>query len=173
MGHSVRKVPANWEHPKDENGCYIPLFDGFNAELEGWREGLRRWNDGLVEDFGGLTRMPSDNASDRAWKPKPADVTGSYSEWVGKDEPNPQSYTLDWPVVERTHFQVYQNITEGSPVSPVFESLNEIAQWLVDNPGKFYDGDEATVEEWLYTLETNDQESSIEIELDGLISIGS
>ena len=25
MGREIRQVPANWEHPKDENGHYKPL----------------------------------------------------------------------------------------------------------------------------------------------------
>jgi len=30
MGREIRHVPENWEHPKDENGNYIPI--------EEWKE---------------------------------------------------------------------------------------------------------------------------------------
>ena len=28
MGREVRRVPADWQHPKDARGRFIPLFDG-------------------------------------------------------------------------------------------------------------------------------------------------
>jgi hypothetical protein len=35
MGREIRRVPANWEHPKDErDGGYIPMYDDdFDAAL--------------------------------------------------------------------------------------------------------------------------------------------
>lgn len=27
MGREIRRVPMDWEHPKDERGYFIPLFD--------------------------------------------------------------------------------------------------------------------------------------------------
>lgn len=39
MGRELRKVPANWEHPKDENGHYIPLYGRpFTKELADWEK---------------------------------------------------------------------------------------------------------------------------------------
>lgn len=31
---------------------------------------------------------------------------------------------------EKTCFQIYENVTEGSPVSPVFETQDEMINWL-------------------------------------------
>lgn len=28
MGREVRRVPPGWEHPRDERGDYVPLYDG-------------------------------------------------------------------------------------------------------------------------------------------------
>ena len=33
MGREVRKVPGDWQHPKDEKGHYIPLFDEYKKTL--------------------------------------------------------------------------------------------------------------------------------------------
>lgn len=41
MGREVRRVPANWEHPKDERGNFIPLFSSFTYNEAEIREGLR------------------------------------------------------------------------------------------------------------------------------------
>jgi len=32
---------------------------------------------------------------------------------------------------DRTGYQIYENVTEGSPVSPVFNSLLELVSWLI------------------------------------------
>jgi len=32
MGREVRKVPEDWEHPKNSKGNYIPLYDGYEKE---------------------------------------------------------------------------------------------------------------------------------------------
>lgn len=37
MGREVRKVIAGWGHPKDNSGQFIPLLDGYNDEIEGFR----------------------------------------------------------------------------------------------------------------------------------------
>jgi hypothetical protein len=31
---------------------------------------------------------------------------------------------------QKTAFQIYESVTEGSPVSPIFESLGELSAWL-------------------------------------------
>lgn len=31
----------------------------------------------------------------------------------------------------RTAFQVYENVSDGSPISPVFAKVDELADWLV------------------------------------------
>ena len=47
MSREVRRVPANWEHPKDEKGRLIPLFSSFTYNEEEIKEGLR---DGWLND---------------------------------------------------------------------------------------------------------------------------
>lgn len=34
MGREVRMVPPGWEHPKAPNGRHIPLFYGFDWQVE-------------------------------------------------------------------------------------------------------------------------------------------
>jgi hypothetical protein len=36
------------------------------------------------------------------------------------------------PNDQKTAFQIYENVTEGSPVSPIFQSLDELSSWLTD-----------------------------------------
>lgn len=86
MGREVRRVPANWQHPKDDNGNFIPLLDG--------------------------------------------------------DMPR-------WPESECTHLMMYESVTEGTPISPAFETPEELAHWLTDNGADAYAGRTATYQGWL------------------------
>ena len=39
MGRQLRKVAADWQHPKNEKGNYIPLLDGkFSERLTKWED---------------------------------------------------------------------------------------------------------------------------------------
>lgn len=41
MHRKIRRVPANWEHPKDTDGNYIPMFEHFPYPAEEIKEGLQ------------------------------------------------------------------------------------------------------------------------------------
>ena len=48
MGREIRRVPANWEHPKDERGNYKPLLDSdFETEARKWLDACKAWDEGL------------------------------------------------------------------------------------------------------------------------------
>jgi hypothetical protein len=32
---------------------------------------------------------------------------------------------------DKSNFQIYQNVSEGTPVSPIFRSKEELCQWMV------------------------------------------
>jgi hypothetical protein len=36
------------------------------------------------------------------------------------------------PGDQKTAFQIYENVSDGSPVSPIFESLVELSSWLAE-----------------------------------------
>lgn len=113
MGREVRRVPADWVHPRRQDGTYVPMYDSFpysDVEVE---EGLE---DG----------------------------------WLDSSKPN---YGLDvmpqWNDSEKTHMQMYENTTEGTPISPVMETAEELARWLADNKASAFGSMTATYEQWL------------------------
>lgn len=137
MGREVRRVPANWEHPRDDRGHYIPLHDGYNKRLANWDEENAKWAEGLRSDWKG------------GWKPIEERHRGmSFAEWDG-ERPRAEDYMPDWIEVERTHFQMYETCTEGTPISPVMETPESLAQWLADNEASAFGGQTATYEQWL------------------------
>ena len=63
--------------------------------------------------------------------------------------PNPDSYMPDWTIEERTHYQMYEDTSEGTPISPVMETPESLAQWLADNGASSFGRSTATYEQWL------------------------
>ena len=41
MGRELRRVPKDWEHPRSEDGEYIPLFDGYRAALKDFEDAVK------------------------------------------------------------------------------------------------------------------------------------
>lgn len=56
------------------------------------------------------------------------------AEWeCTEDEPffaTEWDYMPDWSEDEATHYQVYETVSEGTPVSPVFASLEKLCAWM-------------------------------------------
>jgi hypothetical protein len=112
MGREVRRVPAHWEHPK-QNGRYIPHHDHFPYTQVEIAEGLR---EGWLTDnppFYGVKVMPQ------------------------------------WSEEERTHYQMYETTSEGTPISPVMPTGESLARWLADNNANAFAGTTASYDEWL------------------------
>jgi hypothetical protein len=140
MGREVRRVPKNWNHPTDKRGNHVPLLEGpFSAKLAEWDEGARQWAAGMVEDW-----------INGGWKPKDAAALGceSHEEWSGK-RPEAQDYMPEWPEAECTHLMMYETCSEGTPISPAFETPEELARWLADNEASAFGDQTASYEAWL------------------------
>jgi len=142
MGREVRRVPANWEHPKDESGEYIPLLDGsFSEDLARWNEGKLKWDNGLVSDWNG------------GWKAKPSEEEcPTFEDWDGEC-PEAKDYMPEWPEEEKTHLMMYETCSEGTPISPAFEKAEDLAHWLADNGASSFGSDTASYEAWLETIQ--------------------
>lgn len=124
MGGRARRVPAGWDHPKDDRGRYIPLRDGlkFRERVRAWEEGAAKWREGLQA-----------TCDARLWEPIPAKYRGlTYAEYEGP-RPDPDEYTPSWPPSQCTHWQMYEEVSEGTPVSPVFGSADELARWMAEH----------------------------------------
>lgn len=63
--------------------------------------------------------------------------------------PMSEDYMPDWPDAERTHYMMYETTSEGTPISPAFETPEELARWLADNEASAFSNDTATYEQWL------------------------
>jgi len=143
MGREVRRVPENWNHPKNENGGYLPLFDhSFKESLEEWEEGNKQWQKGFRDSYD----------KENPWKPKTKDQEEmTYEEWAG-EKPKAEDFMPEWDEKEKTHIQMYENVTEGTPISPVFDNAEDLARWLADNNASAFGSMTANYEQWLSTI---------------------
>jgi len=141
MGREIRMVPADWQHPKNERGHYIPLMDGFNKRLADWDEENGKWQQGLRRDW----------SDGNKWVPIDADqISTPFEDWDGP-RPKQEDYMPDWPAEQRTHLCMYEDCSEGTPISPVFATPEECARWLADNGASAFGHMTATYEQWLAT----------------------
>lgn len=124
MGREVRRVPADWQHPKYEpwegRQGYKPLYDGddYQSAHDGFLEKLKE--EGLQAAI----------------------------DWHGS-APDENDYMPRWKPEERTHLMMYETTSEGTPISPAFETPEELARWLADNGASSFGRSTATYEQWL------------------------
>lgn len=135
MGREVRRVPKNWEHPMVEMDRYVngrvqkvmghqPMFDeDFESAMDEWYAKFKAY-------------APADHDNEPYW------------EYNGAP-PDPAYYRPKWSDAERTHLMMYEDTSEGTPISPAFETPEELARWLVDNEASSFAGMTATYEQWL------------------------
>lgn len=121
MGREIRKVPPDWEHPiatsancsnSREYGHPLPLYD------KSFREAADEWIDGFT-----------------GWLEAGRPVLSEYSTYWWQyhgDPPSQESYReREWTPDEATAFQIYETVSEGTPVSPVFETEDDLVAWVM------------------------------------------
>lgn len=119
MGREIRCVPPNWQHPKDRHGNDEAMLDEhIDTAIESW----------LIEFD--ATRAAFATG-------EPVKYYDTFSEWLSENTPpDPTSYR-PWKDEEATWYQVWQTVSEGSPVTPPFATQAELVDYLVKH-GEMY-----------------------------------
>lgn len=130
MGREIRRVIPNWEHPKKEypnhqtmrmEEGYQPLYDRcYREAADEWRREFAEWEGG-----------------ERAAHFEESGTDYEFWDWNGMP-PDKNYYRPEWKPEEMTWFQVYETVSEGTPVTPAFATQEELADYLVAN-GDFWD----------------------------------
>lgn len=148
MGREVRKVPKDWKHPKraEDPSRLQPLFDGasYEGRAQTWLRGLFEWEAGT---YWSLVTIAEDTG-------KPYASKEEFRYYWDYDGPPPLAedfMLVGVPESERTHFQLYETTSEGTPKGPVFETLEELCAWAAVHATTFADA-RATKDEWLRML---------------------
>lgn len=126
MGREIRKVPPNWEHPKRDNGSYQPMYDQSAGEqFEEW-----------LDEFEAFKAKELEEAC-KEYGYDPSDPYSAFCDYNG-GPPDHEYYRPNWKPEEATWLQVYETVSEGTPVSPPFATPEELIEYLVEN-GDFWD----------------------------------
>lgn len=140
MGREVRRVPLDWKHPtnkdqQEKHGQFDPnafthpdsphpLHDQpYQLACVKWKYGFREWEQGERSKF------YAENYPE-----------GEYWDYCGMPPDRKFYRDREWSKEEATAFQLYETVTEGTPVSPVFATAEELEQWLVTNEGMTPEG---------------------------------
>lgn len=123
MSREIRRVDANWEHPRrkcphnpwaggcdyakrSDGKCFQPMFDrDFDTALLNWLEDYKEWKKVGAHEY-------------ELWD----DIGGP---------PDPQYYRPAWKSAE--WYQLYEGVSEGTPLSPAFATKHELVDWLSTN----------------------------------------
>lgn len=69
-------------------------------------------------------------------------------DWEGR-KPRFADYMPDFSGRDDLGYCMYETTSEGSPISPVFATPEELAHWLADNGASSFGDSTATYEQWL------------------------
>lgn len=126
MGRELRMVPPNWNHPQVMRGNYEmryqPMYNStFEEAAAEWKEEFLKWNAGERPDY---YTVDEENPNPEYW------------EYNGG--PPDRAYYKPWKDGDATWFQVWETVSEGTPVTPPFATKEELIDYLVAN-GDFWD----------------------------------
>jgi len=121
MGREIRRVPPNWDHPvtKDKYGrdCRQPMHDEtFDERFAKWLADFDRIRAGNLDEI------------ERECYPR------GLADWlVDEGQPPDPAYYRPWKSEEATWFQLWETVSEGTPVSPPFATEEELIDYLAQN----------------------------------------
>lgn len=123
-----------------ESNGYVPTADEVNA-----------WSIGFGHDEINCSVCVTARCRREGSPVECAVCNGEGSVW-----PSPKIKKLheEWeevPPPEGHGFQMWETTSEGSPISPVFETPEELARWRADTGASAFGRSQATYEQWLVT----------------------
>lgn len=112
-------VPPNWTHPMMDEypNRKQPMYDQeFNQRLAEWLEDFDRIRSGNMTDI------------ERECYPR------GLADWMlDEGQPPDPKYFRPWADGDATWFQLWETVSEGTPVSPPFATKQELADYLAAN----------------------------------------
>jgi hypothetical protein len=154
MGREIRRVPLDWEHPKyiteelvvhDTGRGLVDFLEAFERNEMKTVERYKPLRDKTYEDA-----LREYNENKALWQNEYENLITKalheneeyegpmiYEEYAG-DPPDPDFYRPHWNEAEG--YCVYETVTEGTPVSPIFENMDSLLSWLIAVDGWSVEG---------------------------------
>lgn len=127
MGREIRRVPANWEHPRKAYGQehdYEQLSDDYIGYLKYWEEDVNQFIKHMTEVIKtGKTVIYNKEYTD------PQKVY----DYLNDEEQALNPSNISGYMPSGSWYQLYQNVGEGSPLSPPFKTKDQLVKWLSNN----------------------------------------
>lgn len=136
MGRVLKRVPMDFNHPIGT------LWEGYAPSLEKL-QGI----EGIVNQVPEILEYEGNICSQCDEKFNNCDEDARYCVWYNNDLRSLWYY--EPPAGDG--FQLWETTTEGSPQSPVFETLEALCEWCAENANTFANY-KATKEEWMKML---------------------
>lgn len=145
MGREIRRVPSDWIHPKQtrriwtgqdyetvETSYYRPLYDkDYETAAQEWIAEFDQWRAGT--------------------HPHQSDDCRYY--WEYANTPDEETHrSRKWTDEQATHYQIYETVSEGTPVSPVFATLDELVEWCVTQGYSRYAAEQFAKHGWVPSM---------------------
>lgn len=129
MGREIRKVPPNWKHPQRFcphkpmcKGPHTDCYYCFQPQLDrSYKEACLEWYKEALEF-------------------KKTETDEFYHEYSGMPPDKRYYINYDPDKIEKPWYQLYETVSEGTPVSPPFATKEELADYLAEN-GDYWDQD--------------------------------
>lgn len=134
MSREVRMVPKDWQHPKNGYDNFDPLF-AYNENLE---EEQKEWDKKKSDWDSGIYPTYADDESKEL----------NFENWEG-ERPNRNNDMPKFDSGTDTYYMMYETTTEGTPISPAFETPELLARWLSDSEANSFGSQSANYESWL------------------------
>lgn len=145
MGIELQRVPADWKHPtehyyreRDSRIAYQPPMGMKWRPIymdESWGEAtLGWWRERIAYR---LTRFVAYWPSVFGWIEEPMAIRFPHE----ADEDTPPKhfdYRPRWRERDRTHVQLYETVSEGTPISPVMPSVEALADWCASQTAEVW-----------------------------------
>jgi hypothetical protein len=133
MGREIRRVPPDWEHPEDERGRYKSLYDN------DYESAAREWEANYAA---AMLLTPTERAD-----------KFRLHYWEYDAPPDADTYReRAWTEAEATAYQIYENVSEGSPVSPVFANKDAMRDWLIGEGYSAHAADDFIEQGWAFSM---------------------
>lgn len=179
MGREVRRVPMDWQHPMEWRERWdritgttrmklVPraLFEDYPGAVAQWEadgaELARRdgfdwsfWSEYCLTGYQGRddpepTVHPFVTEDDEQIAVRDSDhlhelLTARHT----TQRPDPDDYMPVFPDETATGWCMYETTSEGTPISPVFDTPEILARWLADTGASSFGSSTATYDQWL------------------------
>jgi hypothetical protein len=122
-------------------------FAEWARDIAEWRAGTHKWQ-----------------------KPDDARTAERATDYFGCS-PDPESYRPEFPPGTATHYQMYETVTEGTPISPVMPDEESLARWLADNGASTFGAMTTDYDGWLAMIQAGSSvASALFVPGEGIIS---